>query len=918
MRVGAWPCRGVVCLLILSFSSTSSARTESEPPEPQQEQEHTGEQEQKDEQEQPEAPAQPAPASDGQRDEQLLAALLALEDALGARTGVADAIHRVGALDDARAVPRLLGLSRLTSPAVRLPALAVLSRFVDRPDVRARLRQALDDGGETDAQALWRRVPVEPAQQELPPTRAACEGERRCVDDKTLLHAVLRVYGAPPGAHADRARELGALSDPRALSLLWRVSYSRHGELRRACLEGLARQPEDPRARARMLEVLAKGSDDDVIAVIPGLSAAAGDDVMKALVKARDERRGPVSEAIERVVAHRQGQAAGSPSVAAETVTTETATTETVATEAATTEATEEIDSDAAATTTERTGAAVGAMGGSDATEPVENGRSILTGAAGLAGAYGGYASASVIARAVGAKGPGFLGLDQELWYGAYGLAVGAASAGALAWFSVGDAKLTRSDLVLSISAGVWGAAAFALVPLAIDNGAQKELRHSAYAAAVGQLAGLGLGTAGALFVENDASDQFELHLTLLATDGIAAGALLALPDGGDPRVLFGSVAGATLVGAALYPFVRPVLDLDGHDAAHLLTASSVGLALGLQAGVSASALERHPTRGFGLTVLGTSLGLGTALTLSAFGARPSLAGDVYEAYATTAGSLTGIGAGMFLERVPGLDGNVPRGALPFALGAGVGLAGALTTFAAPDGIELDAGDLLLQPLLMGYSLFHTSAAFGLAEADPELILASALIAPSVVSFAAAHAAPWVNPRLSDLVLIGAMMGWGATLSAFGTGSVAGRIYVPPWVWILTTSAGMDLGIVAGVGLSLLDVDKIGWRVAYVTSAAGASSLVLALPGSLLAKGSGGVVQVPDVLLASAVIGGAVGLLTLPLIDFDGLPDIPIDDMVPLRKVGLDVNVSMAPSIDLLPTAEVGEQAMTWGVRGTF
>ncbi len=543
--------------------------------------------------------------------------------------------------------------------------------------------------------------------------------------------------------------------------------------------------------------------------------------------------------------------------------------------------------------------------------------RGAISGAAALAGAYGGAAASSLVADQV------LAGQGEGCLYGCYGCGVGCASAAAVGWFALGDANLTLSDTVLALSSSLWGAYAGGLIPLMVAGEDLNDWRHIAYAAAGGQLVGLGAGVAAGFLVELDASDHLELHSAVIAANAAALGGLLTLASAGDVRFLYGALFAGTLVGVAGGGALTPFLDFRVQEGANLIASAAVGSGIGLLGGLTASTFDPNGSRVLGLTLLGGSAGLVTSGALAAFDQSPSYGGSLYEVWAAAAGASLGAGAGLLLEGTPGVSAGAPAGALPFGLGASLALAGAASTAAFPEGVPQDVGDLALQPLLVGFSLYHVTALLGAAGADPRLVLGSALAAPALVSAAITYSAPFIDNTLGDALLVAATMGWGAWFSSMGTWSAASRTSVPPWVWIAVTAGAMDAGFMSGVGLNVLDsalgVDRLGWKVTYVTSVAAGSTLLLALPGSLLALSSNGLIQVPDVLLVSSLLGAAIGVTTVPLIDFRIAPELWLGEHVPVELPGrvelLPVVTPLAPAAGLVETREV---PLTLGFVGRY
>lgn len=816
----------------------------------------------------------------------LLSALLTLETALldgsaDGQTRAALAVQQLGALKDPRAVPKLLRLSRQSAQrSVRLAALTALGELVHVEEARARLEQALlPDQPVEDAAAALPAL-MRAAIADGRPTPLPCPEGRKCVPDRQLLDALVGLESTSQEELAAALGRLGDLADPRALPTLWRWSYAKADDARHAALRGLAYQLDDARARKRLLEVLASDEPRELAVVVPPLASAAGDDVTDALLEARRGTRFPENrQLLEDVLKQR------APEPFAALLEEERAR--------LAREAEEEL--------------------------PILDwgARGAVSGAAALAGAYGGAAASSLVADQV-VPGQGCL-------YGCYGCGAGCASAAALGWFALGDNQLTLHDTALSLSSALWGAYAGGLIPLMVaGNDPSLDWRHVAYAAAGGQLVGLTAGVTTSLFVDVDSSDLLELHTSMVALNAAALGGLLTLASAGDVRLLYGALFAGTLAGVAAGGALAPFVDFQVHEGANLVATGAVGAGLGLLSGLTASALHPSPERVLGLTLLGGSAGLATSTALAAFDLSPGFGGSLYEVWGTGAGAALGLGLGLMLEGGTDLTSSIPPFATTTGLGAALGLTGALSTAAFPDGVPQDLGDLALQPLLVGFSLYHATALLGAAGVDPSIVVGSALAAPALTSAAITYSAPFIDNTLGDALMVAAMMGWGAWFSSMGTWSVASRTSVPPWAWVAVTAGAMDLGFAAGVGLgvldSALDVDRLGWKVTYVTSVAAGGTLLLALPGSLLALSTNGLVQVPDVLLASSLLGAATGLATMPLIDFRIVPELWLGEHVPVE---LPARVELVPTVTpLMPAAALPEPSteipLTLGVIGRY
>lgn len=822
-------------------------------------------------------------------DDVLLAALLALEGTLldGSAEGegrAAVAVQQLGALKDPRAVPKLLRLSRQSAQrSVRLAALTALGELVHVDDARARLEQALLPSEPVEDAAAALPALMRAALADGRPSPLPCPEGRKCVPDRALLEALVGLESTAREELPAALARLGALRDPRALPTLYRWSHARQDDARHAALTGLGEQLEDERAKKRLFEVLLQDEPSEVGVVVESLAEAPGDDITDALFGARRRTQYPDTKVLlERVLEKR------APEPLAVLLEEERAR---LAAEA-------------------------------EAELPLFDwgNRGAVSGAAGLAGAYGGAAASSLVADQV------LAGQGQGCLYGCYGCGVGCASAAALGWFALGDNQLTLHDTALGLSSALWGAYAGALIPLMIaGNDPNLDWRHLAYAAAGGQLVGLTAGVATSLFIDPDASDILELHTAVVTLNAAALGGLLTLSSGGDLRVLYGALFAGTIAGVAAGGALAPFVDFQAHETANLFATGAAGAGIGLLTGLSAAAFHPGLERPFGLTLLGGAAGLATSTALAAFDTSPSFGGSIYELWATASGASLGLGAGLMLEGSADLGGGIPPFALTAGLGAALGLTGAVSTAAFPDGIPQDLGDLALQPLLVGFSLYHATALLGAAGADPALVFGSAFAAPALASAAVTYSAPFIDNTLGDALMVAAMMGWGAWFSSMGTWSVASRAQVPPWAWVAVTAGAMDVGFMTGVGLgvidNLLDVDRLGWKVTYVTSVAAGSTLLLALPGSLLALSTNGLVQVPDVLLVSSLLGAVAGLATMPLIDFRIVPELSLGEHVPVELPG---SVEVVPTVVPLqpvasPSVPASEEVpLTLGVIGRY
>lgn len=823
-----------------------------------------------------EAPApEPAPeAPPAGADSSLLAAWLRLDSALALSEqddrehATALAIQQLAALGDSRVVPMLLRLSRSESSAVRLSALAGLGGFVHVPDALTRLRRALEPDADPADAAVALPALLEAAKTQ-PSARVPCPEGHQCSSDEALLQALLAYASASQEQRTQAVAGVVATGDARALPFLLRLATSTD-EARAPALDGMAALVDLPPARALFLGLLEGGATFDQVRAVAALDALGDSAITDAFVAARTsatdaEVRGALDERLQK----------RAPEALAAIVAEEARRAEELA------------NKPSAFDVGSRVAISVAAAAGA---------------------AAGGAAASSLVADRV-APGTGAC-------YGVWGACAGAGSAAALGWFGLGDARLTGSDVGLAFSTSIMGTYAGLLVPAAITTG-DLDVRHRVYAGAGGSLVGLLGGTTAALFLDLSPADVAELDLTVAASNALAGGFLLSFPPSPDARPLWWTLLGATGVGLGAGAASAYFLDLDGGDLAHVAVTSGVGLLAGLSTGGALAAglpSQRSPTQVIGAGLIGLGAGAVTGGALGHLELRPTPSGMVYESWAALDGGVLGLGAGFLaLSLAPDVGLQIPLG------GAAIGLVGgAASTAFFPDGVAVDVGDLALQPLFVAFALYHSALLAGTAGSSPAGIAAAGLLAPAAVSAGLVYGAPFIRASVGDIVMVGGMMGVSAYLTSMGMLSVALRnpAAIPSWGWVLGTSIGMDLGIAAGVGLDILPVDDVGWRTTYVLAVATGTTLVASLPGSLLAAPPGGV-EVPDVMLASSVVGLVIGLATMPLIDFRVAPDwglgTPLDEAMHLPS-----GVSVTPTALVVPPLADEAPQVALGVTGRF
>ncbi len=814
----------------------------------------------------------------------LLAAILRFEaslaDASSDQAAAAGAAAlALAALGDPRALPTLLRVARSSDRSLRVTALAALGRYATYPEVEARLRLALQPDAPPEEAAialpgLLAASAARPAGEGVP-----CPESGACVDDARLLAALVAYDEADAAGREAAVAAIASLKDARTIPFLWRQSYAQETPLRHRALVGLGIQATTSgRARQRLVEALSAPDRADRLLALDGLAAvraAATDDAlfaararegdpevksrMEASLRARDPTRLDAVLAEERRIADEAALAPDAFDVA---------------------------------------------------------NRAVVTGAAALVGLVGGAAASSMAADAAA---PGTGGC-----FGVWGACTGGASAGAITWFALGDRQLDAVDVGLALSGAAWGGFAGAWVPGAFVAPRPVDGRHIFYASSAGALLGLGAGAFAATTLNLDASDLFELHMGTIALDAAAFGLLLAGPEGLDVRIGYASMVAATALGVGAGAGLAYLLDDGPEDAVHTALLLGIGAAAGLFAGgaIVYAVPGSTPVRAVGVSFLGAGAGVAVAAGVSALHLTPSYGGLIYEAWAAVDGGALGLGAGLLLSEVFPQPSDPNRGVLQMTAAAGGIVLGATTTAVFHDGVPQDLGDLLLQPLLGGFALYHGAAIAAAGRASPNIVGASALLAPAAVSAALVFAAPFVDASVGDVVMVASGMTWGAYLSSMVLSSMTLRQhpFATPLTWVLGTSLAMDAGLIVGVGLNLLPYDDIGWQITYVTAVSAASTLVLALPGSLVALASNGAVTVPDVLLVSTLIGLVAGVATAPFIDFRIAPDFGLGKKAE-PVLGLD-GFRLTPTlIALAPTPTIGasdEPVMVPGIVGAF
>lgn len=654
-------------------------------------------------------------------------------------------------------------------------------------------------------------------------------------------------------------------ADPRALPFMLRLSYA-EGAVHDDAVAGLLPLAALPAARARLLALLGGGSQSDRLVAIKAFADATDDVAAAALLDARRTESDPaVRAALEEVLRARQPEAL-------------------------------------AAIIAEELRLAAELAKKPNAFD-VAN-RVAVSALAGVGAAAGGAAASAVVADRIA---PGTGGC-----YGLWGACAGGASAAAIGWFGLGDSKITGPDFALVLSSSAMGGFAGLLIAPTIGSPATDDVRHAVYLGAAGQLTGLTAGTLAAVFLEPKPEDVAELDVAVAAANALVAGTVLSFPPGPDPRPLWGSMIGATLLGAGAGTAAAYFLDLDGQALLHTGVVSGVGLLAGLSTGAAIPS-QRSPSQVIGAGLLGLGTGAVLGGTLGQLRLSPSYGGMAYETWGAIDGGLLGLGGGLLIDSFA----PNPNPELWFG-GAAVGVVGgAASTVFFPEGVALDGGDLMLQPLFLAFSLYHSAALAGTAGVDGRAVAAAALIAPTAVSAGLVHAAPFIRASTGDVLMVAGMMGLGAYFSSMGMLSVAARPpdAIPSWGWVLGTSLAMDVGVAGAVGLDLLPFEHVGWKASYVTAVAAGTTLILSLPGSLFAAAPGGI-EVPDVLLASGILGIGLGLATMPFIDFRVAPDWGLGKRP--DEPGAAAPVELTPTALLVAPLADESPPVAFGVAGRF
>jgi hypothetical protein len=383
---------------------------------------------------------------------------------------------------------------------------------------------------------------------------------------------------------------------------------------------------------------------------------------------------------------------------------------------------------------------------------------------------------------------------------------------------------------------------------------------------------------------------------------------------------LWGALAGATIASSVGAVLAGQHLSLDEEELGHTALLAGITLVGGATTGAALQSAigDEHPTRIGGLTLIGAGLGAAGGLALGHFDLAPTPNGMIYEAWAAATFGVAGAGAALFADALASPTSTASTPTLVFG-GAALGVAlGAASTAFVPDGIAQDAGDLMLQPLMVGFGLYHGGALAAAAGADPRLIGASAMLTPALASAGLVYAAPHISASTGDVLMVASMMGVGAYTSSMVLLSTQARgVALDPAAFVLWTSLAMDAGIAGGVLLDMSGIDHVGWKTTYVLAVTAGTTLIVSLPGSLLASGSNGTVAVTDVMLGSSLLGAAIGLATLPLIDFRVAPDWGFGTR-PSSEGATTSAVSVRPGLVALMPAADGEVPMGLGLTGRF
>jgi hypothetical protein len=844
-------------------------------------------------------PLTPCPAGATCVDDAILAARLLDVDRAQLITGsprarsVVIALHALAALKDPRSIPVLLAASRSKNTLIRRGAIAALAPFTDDTRVRARLTETLLPDTPDDELVL--ALPLLAASMSGSAGAPPCPVVGRCVDDAVLVRRLLAIVDEHGEVSVDAVHSLAELDDVRSVPVFLRLADVKRTPVRHAALQSLSLfATSDQTAVERLISVLDGDASEDIGLIVPLVAANPAPSIGDALVRARTRAVDPaLRESLDAALTIRDPTALAAIRAEEERLARERA---------------------AEPTTLDLFG------------------RSAIAVATAGAGACGGAAASSFAADLV-LPGAGAC-------FGLWGCCVGAGSGAALGWFLLGREGLTLGDVGLTLSSGVMGLYAGALIPSIIGAPATDDLRHTLYASAGGAIAGLTLGTTAALFVDPDGSDLVELWTSAVLVNLLGYGFVLGLspflPANTDPRILPATLFASTMIGFAGGAAASPFIDLSLTDGAHVMASSVVGAALGAELGLTLAAYGR-PGMGsnsvIGATAAGAGIGMLTGLVLSPLHLSPSWGGSLYELWATVNYSALGIGAGVLTSHLLGTSvSSTAKGALPFAAGALFGFTGAVSTAFFPEGIALDVGDLMLQPLLVGFSLYHVAAlSLALSLSDSPLPMAyttaASLIAPSVTSAVLLYTAPLIDVSIGDSFVIGASMAWGGAMSALTLASVSGRVPggLPTWSWILATSLAVDGALLAGIALDVVDdvleLDRLGWRYTYVSAVTAASMLVFALPGSLVAVAAAesGIFYVSDAFLISAAFGLALGLVTMPFVDFSIVPDDIwfFDSHIEFstEEGGIEFLPTVVP---VLPENGVGAPGLAFGLSGRF
>ena len=811
-------------------------------------------------------------------------------------------LEKMAKARDPRVVPVLLRASRLSHPQLRRAGLTALTAFADHDDARARLMETLrPDAPLADARTALPGILL--AQPEAIP----CPAAATCVDDALLLTALVQVSGGNSAkTAAEGLRALGTMGDPRGLPVVLTHTHARSKRLKQAATLALMGF-DDERAKTRLQEMVQSEDPKDMTAVLWTLaktpppwfsdvlvdmrqdktSRALAEDVLRQVDNAR------LQQILDDEKAERQRLAAAHAERERQKTEDEKAAEEERKRLAAERERREEERNALFVKYGNRTGVAA---------------------SAGLAGLYGGAAAASHAASFVSP------GVVTETLYTAWGGFIGAASSATLSWFLLSDVELTTEDVGMTTMGSAVGAWMGGWTPSLILGNDLDEPRLVAYSAALGHLAGLTGTAVAASYLDPSWGQLAEVGAFIIASNTAAAGTLMSLPiDETEMRLTSGVVLGATALGAGAGIAAAAFGDAyTSHDYIHMGAAGLSGGGIGLLAGAAARSFGGAPDLqgGFGGGLLGVSAGVMAGMGLAAADLTPGVGGSMYETYATYMGGAFGLGVGMMAELLPDVPG-IPDGFMTLGLGASAGLMGAASTALVPDGVALDVGDLLLQPLIMAMALYQTAGLGLAANADPLLTFGASLAVPAALSLTLTHTAPLMSPSLGDVMMIAYMAAVTTTATALAMASIALRAgdNIEPWMWVAATGVGLDVGVLAGIGLDFLPVDRLGWKVTYVSAVTAASTLVLLFPMAILVPMTDGLVQLPDLALASAAMGLAVGLGTVWLIDFSIVPDLGLDEHIP---IDLPENLKVQPSFAPVPTPDGTGVTTVVGLSGTF